>query len=72
MCKDELEILELGGVRWATVAETAHFVGKPEITLYKARDAGRLPWRLLAGRIVVDIDVALVLYPAPEREPADV
>ena len=61
-----MEVLELDGVRWATIKEAARVVGRPNITVYKARGESRLPWRELAGRLVVDIDAAMALWPQPE------
>ena len=70
MSEPEMEVLEIDGHRWATIAEAARVTGRPSITVYKAREESRLPWRLLAGRLVVDIDAAIELWPAGEPEPA--
>lgn len=60
---EQIEVMEIDGRRWVTVADAAREVGKPEITLYKAREANRLPSRIVYGRVVVDLDVARELYP---------
>ena len=63
-----MEITEIDGVKWVTVSDAALSVDKPDITIYKARDAERIPWRMLAGRIVVDLDAAKALWPQAEME----
>ena len=66
---EDVEVLQIDGRQWVTVADAARVAGKPEITLYKARDAGRLDSMKVVERIVVDLTQVRELYPQPEPEP---
>ena len=66
---EDVEVLQIDGRQWVTVADAARVAGKPEITLYKARDAGRLDSMKVVERIVVDLAQVRELYPQPEPEP---
>jgi len=62
---EDVEVLQIDGRQWVTVADAARVAGKPEITLYKARDAGRLDSIKVVERIVVDLAQVRELYPQP-------
>jgi len=66
----KVELSLIDGRTWGTVADVAALVGRPEITLYKARVDGRLDSRTVYGRIIVDLEQARALWPQAEPEPA--
>ena len=64
----EMELAMIDGRTWGTVADVAALIGRPEITLFKARKAGRLDSRERFGRIVVDLEQARALWPQAEAK----